>query len=160
MSTILIDITNATGVSVYIIDGEDCSIELHPYIVSIKTSIEMNHFCGGSLAQVDWVLTAAHCLEHFLKRPELITVAAGNSRVDLHPAQYSLARSVFIHKKFVSETLSNDIGMIKLSRGFQLSYTVQLVMLPKEESKTDIERVCRHCTILGNYPVKAPGCFF
>jgi secreted trypsin-like serine protease len=53
-----------------IVGGNKASIRDFPHQVSLATFEEddwgvrtTTHFCGGSIISVDWVLTAAHCVD-------------------------------------------------------------------------------------------------
>ena len=44
-----------------IINGGEAIEDSYPYVVSLKTTFNGKHFCGGSLIARDIILTAAHC---------------------------------------------------------------------------------------------------
>ena len=46
-----------------IVGGEETSSRDWPWQVGLQTMYENYIFCGGSLINKEWVLTAAHCIE-------------------------------------------------------------------------------------------------
>uniref|UniRef100_A0A3B5M1N9 Peptidase S1 domain-containing protein n=1 Tax=Xiphophorus couchianus TaxID=32473 RepID=A0A3B5M1N9_9TELE len=73
-----------------------------PWQVSLQTS---SHFCGGSLINSEWVLTAAHCLQ------SSVFVSSGTN-----PNKVSRTVALVIrHPGFSISTQDNDIALIKLS---------------------------------------------
>ena len=44
-----------------IIDGTEAGVNEYPWMVSLQ--LGGAHFCGGSIINEEWILTAAHCME-------------------------------------------------------------------------------------------------
>jgi len=58
----------------YIIGGNDVTDRAeYPYVVSLQYLSTHVHFCGGSIINSHWVISAAHC-----HMPDAIGVAAGS----------------------------------------------------------------------------------
>ena len=47
-----------------VVNGDDATPNSWPWQISLRYSDyhDYGHFCGGSLIEKDWVLTAAHCV--------------------------------------------------------------------------------------------------
>ncbi len=98
-----------------IVGGDEVtSKSTYPWIVSIKTANTESHFCGGSLIDEQWVLTAAHCMEGLSANNIVATVG----EYDLSSSPETLSTSIekiIVHPNFNSSTFDNDIALIKLS---------------------------------------------
>ena len=59
-----------------IVGGEDASLSDYPWQVSLRNVVVgLSHFCGGSILNERWILTASHCLDGLT--PFLYDVVAG-----------------------------------------------------------------------------------
>ncbi|XP_030043505.1 trypsin [Microcaecilia unicolor] len=106
-----------------IVGGYTCGRNALPYQVSLNAGY---HFCGGSLINSQWVVSAAHCY---------------NTRINVRLGEHNIATSegteqfidsakVIRHPSYNSRTLDNDIMLIKLSSAATLNAYVQPVALP------------------------------
>ncbi|XP_061310255.1 trypsin I-P38-like isoform X2 [Pezoporus flaviventris] len=106
-----------------IVGGYTCAANSVPFQVSLNNGY---HFCGGSLINSQWVLTAAHCYKY----PMQVQLGKHNLALKESTQQVIRASKIIRHSGFDSDTLDNDIMLIKLATPAQLNDAVQTVSLP------------------------------
>jgi secreted trypsin-like serine protease len=107
-----------------IMGGRDATEGLYPWMAGLayseETDIYWAHFCGASLIDEYWVLTAAHCLMN-----EYGTGPAFSNEIDVFFNVYDLKNpgldmlrvesdSFYIHPAYDDYSLDSDIGLIRL----------------------------------------------
>ncbi|XP_069506483.1 trypsin-like [Ambystoma mexicanum] len=108
-----------------IVGGYTCPEHSVPYQVSLYSGY---HFCGGSLINSEWVVTAAHCYESRIQ----VRLGEHNIKVLEGNEQFINSAKVIWHPKFSSRTLDNDIMLIKLATPVTFSAHIQPVALPTQ----------------------------
>uniref|UniRef100_A0A3P9MCU4 Peptidase S1 domain-containing protein n=1 Tax=Oryzias latipes TaxID=8090 RepID=A0A3P9MCU4_ORYLA len=95
-----------------IVGGQDAPAGFWPWQVSLQTS---SHFCGGSLINNQWVLTAAHCFPS--RSASGVNVVLGlQSQHGSNPNRVSQTiATLIIHPNYNSKTEDNDIALLQLS---------------------------------------------
>ncbi|KZC06605.1 PREDICTED: chymotrypsin-2 [Dufourea novaeangliae] len=120
-----------------IVGGSTAEEGQYPYQASLR--FKERHFCGGSVLNKRWILTAAHCLTSF--NDTAITVVLGTNTLDNGGDMYR-SEKVISHPRYNSALIRNDIGLIKLEKDIVYGDTVKSVALPNENfSKIDYPAV-------------------
>ncbi|KAL6257052.1 hypothetical protein P5V15_011987 [Pogonomyrmex californicus] len=102
-----------------------------PFQVSLQDIKTEHHFCGGSIINQNYVLTAAHCLTE--KDIKEISVNVGTTDLT-KPHSIYLVASSYIHEEYnASNSWINDIALLKLKTPFVFSSLVSPVPLPIQD---------------------------
>ncbi|XP_047526427.1 anionic trypsin-2-like isoform X3 [Pieris napi] len=108
-----------------IVGGDDAPDGAIKYQVSLQNV--GSHFCGGSIIDKKWVVTAAHCT---IDRPtKSFKVAVGINKLSDKGTEYTPDK-VIIHEKFDRKLFTNDISLVKIEPGIELNDRVNPVGLP------------------------------
>ncbi|XP_011868436.1 PREDICTED: chymotrypsin-2-like [Vollenhovia emeryi] len=124
-----------------IINGEDVELGEIPYQVSLQLSTSSFHFCGGSIVNPNFVVTAAHCVEG--KVPMDIKIIVGTVNLD-RPRVIHAAKEIIVHKEYDSyNSWINDIALIRVYTSFVPSNDVGFVPLPEQDETVQEGAVAR-----------------
>ncbi|XP_061449847.1 chymotrypsinogen 2-like [Rhineura floridana] len=110
-----------------IVNGEEAVPGSWPWQVSLQDSTGF-HFCGGSLINENWVVTAAHCN---VRTSHQVVLGEFDKASPAEDVQVLKIAEVFKNSKFNMFSLGNDITLLKLATPAQLTARVAPVCLPQ-----------------------------
>ncbi|KAM6967407.1 trypsin-2-like [Aplochiton taeniatus] len=114
-----------------IVGGYECQPHSQPHQVSLNIGY---HFCGGSLINDRWIVSAAHCWMN----PFSQVVILGDHHIWMYEGteQYMALDAIHWHQSYDYQTLDYDIMLMKLAQPATLNEFVKPVSLPKDCPKT------------------------
>merc|ERR1712232_1198456 len=108
-----------------VVGGDDADFWSHPWSVALfRTGFfgTKSFICGGALISEHWVITAAHCVDHFFEMEDgwMINVRLGewnvmNQSVELPHEDYQIER-MEVHPDYNFFTFKNDIALLRLKK--------------------------------------------
>ncbi|MCJ8740271.1 hypothetical protein PDJAM_G00057030 [Pangasius djambal] len=109
-----------------IVNGENAVSGSWPWQVSLQDTTGF-HFCGGSLINQYWVVTAAHC--RVTPSRHRVILGEYNRASNSEPIQVKNIAKAITHPYYNSQNFNNDITLLKLSSPAQLNNRVSPVCL-------------------------------
>uniref|UniRef100_A0A8C1LB15 Uncharacterized protein n=1 Tax=Cyprinus carpio TaxID=7962 RepID=A0A8C1LB15_CYPCA len=105
-----------------------------PWQVSLHSSLYGGHFCGGSLINNEWVLTAAHCLPS-VSTSNLRVYLGRRTQEGVNTNEISRnVRTIIVHPSYNSNTNDNDIALLRLSSTVTFNNYIRPVCLAAQNS--------------------------
>ncbi|KAM7359489.1 transmembrane protease serine 9-like [Cochliomyia hominivorax] len=95
-----------------------------PYQVSLQ---ENGHFCGGSIIDPEWIITAAHCVVY--NEPEEIKILTGTQDLT-KPGIFYYVKRIYVHCNYDNPSMHNDIALLHLNASIILNDKTQMLKLP------------------------------
>ncbi|XP_045489811.1 chymotrypsin-1 [Pieris rapae] len=124
-----------------VVGGKDAAKGSAPYQVSIRLGYvegaPKKHFCGGSVLNDKWILSAAHCTYHV--PIGILTAVVGTMKLSSGGDSYEI-ETIENHPDYDPKTIKHDISLLKVRGTIKFSDNVQAIELPT--SDTGVGEVC------------------
>lgn len=105
----------ATTISTRIVGGNDVApSNEYSWMASLQYSSSGKHFCGATLIDARWLLTAAHCVQN--KRPSGIRVQIGVTQLYGQFKPRYKVKSINIHPDYNFDTQDSDLALLELEQ--------------------------------------------
>ena len=128
--------TRRPHLSLKILGGESGLFSNWDWMASIRNMND--HFCGGSILNEWYIITAAHCFDNITNLTSELTVCSGTFRLSDPCHQRRIIDYFIIHPEFNITSTENDLALIRLQTPLDLSdLSITPICLPNENSSSE-----------------------
>jgi hypothetical protein len=147
--TIVCGCSRRSSISLKIIGGSSAGLSNWDWVVSLR-DVNNTHFCGGSIINEWYIITAAHCLQHKTHIIFEMTVCAGTFRLS-DPCHQSRAIDFPIfHPLYDNATLENDIALVRLTTPLDFAdSSLTPICLPSSDHPNEYPKVGTEVVSIG-----------
>nr|XP_055050400.1 chymotrypsin-like protease CTRL-1 [Misgurnus anguillicaudatus] len=132
-----LDVCGQAPLNTKFIGEKDANAGSWPWQVSINEISYQNHFCGGSLINKDWVLSAAHCFQS-IGMPDIVIYLGRQNQQGPNPLEINrTVIQLIIHPNYDPDTQDNDIALLQLSSSVNFTDYIKPVCLAAAGSEFD-----------------------
>jgi len=99
-----------------IVNGWTSGIDQAPWLVSLQDSYTGKHFCGATIIEEEWLLTAAHCVNG--RDYHKIRIQMGSAQLSTHWPIYRDVSKIIKAPEFYTDDMGvthDDIALIKMN---------------------------------------------
>lgn len=122
-----------------IINGKPAGIGQLPWQVSLGVAWIADpsdaHFCGGTVYNESWIVTAAHCVDG--NAPQSIIVTSGTNDLKAHGQRRNVSR-VLVKDGYVDADKGNDVALLELFEPLLLDKNTKPVALLQLKDATAV----------------------
>lgn len=107
-----------------IINGDPARLGQFPWQAAVYVNGDDGAwFCGGTIIDQEWVLTAGHCVDGGRSARILV----GSVELDFGGPNEVPSQQLILHENYNGKTLANDIGLVHLSRPLEFSGNLKII---------------------------------
>ncbi|KAK4314191.1 hypothetical protein Pmani_014524 [Petrolisthes manimaculis] len=111
-----------------VVGGTTTTIDEYPWQCGLTSrTTSTNPFCGCSIVNNRYIVTAAHCVVG--SSPNSFTVAVGSTDITSGTTRVAVSR-ITVHENYNNRNLQNDIAVLELASPLTFSDTVMPVCAP------------------------------
>ncbi|XP_071427269.1 coagulation factor X-like [Pithys albifrons albifrons] len=118
-----------------IVGGDECHLGECPW-QAVLLNEEGEEFCGGTILNENFILTAAHCMNQS-KEIKVVVGEVDREKKEQSESMHTVDKIV-VHPKYVAKTYDNDIALIKLREPITFSEYIIPACLPRPDFANEV----------------------
>ncbi|KAG7188818.1 hypothetical protein KM043_008427 [Ampulex compressa] len=118
--------------------GSEARVGEYPWQVSLQWGYVLgtSHFCGGTILNNNWILTAGHCALAVPSYGNLVVKAGKHNIKRKESTEQSVkVAKIIVHEDYNGGVAPYDIALLKLASPLKFNSAVKPINLPKENSE-------------------------
>jgi len=121
-----------------ILYGNETDINEYPWQISMQ--LDFSHFCGGTLIDNKWIITAAHCVDlHYRSHQERVTVSLGDHDVEMFGETQNAGemktriKKIYRYPTYDQNYIHGDLALLELDFPVTYNEAIRPACLPPPE---------------------------